>query len=88
MDLFLKTWIKNLKIVGAKNAWQKQNKKSFSCLKFQRTNEEGNTNAHNAEKNLGCLEEDHQLNQFTDQNCDQKLINLEKNYVFIIHHLV
>ena len=81
MDLFLRSWIKSLKAAGAKNAWQKQSRKLFSCLKFQLTNEEDNTNVHSAAKDLGYKVEDHQLKEFTDQNCDQKLMFLEKNYV-------
>lgn len=68
-----------MKIVGAKNAWQKQNKKLFSCQKFQLTNEDDNTNAQYAEKNVGYKLEDHQLKQFIDQNCDQKLDRRQNN---------
>lgn len=53
-DQVLESWIRNLKIDGAQYAWQKQNKKLFSCLKFQHTSAEDNTNAHSVEKNLGC----------------------------------
>ena len=60
-----------MKTDGAQIVWQKQNKRSFSCQKFQHTNEEDSTNVHSVEKNLGCKVEDHQLNQFIKQNCDQ-----------------
>ena len=70
--------MQNMKIVGAKIAWQKQNKKLFSCQKFQHTNEDGNTNVHSAEKNHGYKVEDHLQNQCIDQNCDQKYYFLKK----------
>lgn len=63
---------------GAQIVCQKQNKKLFSCQKFQHTNEEDSTNAHNVEKNLGCKVEDHQLNQFIKQNCDQNYYFMKK----------
>lgn len=67
-----------MKIVGVQYAWQKQNKKLFSCLKFQHTNVEDNTNAHSVEKNPGCWAEDHQLKLYIDQNSDHKLQVLKK----------
>ena len=70
--------MQNMKIVGAKIVWQKQNKKLFSCQKFQHTKEGGNTNAHSVEKNHGYKVEDHLQNQFTKQNCDQNYYFMKK----------
>jgi hypothetical protein len=67
-----------MKIVGVKIVWQKQNKKLFSCQKFQHTNEDDNTNVHSVEKNHGYKVEDHLQNQFIDQNRDQKYYFLKK----------
>jgi len=67
-----------MKIVGAKIAWQKQNKKLFSCQKFQHTNEDDNTNAHSVEKNLGCKAEDHLQNQFIDKKLRSEILFCKK----------
>ena len=56
-----------MRIVGVKNAWQKQNKKLFLCLKFQHTNEEDSTNAQYVVKKVGYWGGDHQLKVFIDQ---------------------
>ena len=70
--------MQNMKIDGANIVWQKQNKKLFSCQKFQHTKEEDNTNAHSVEKNHGCKVEDHLQNQFIKQNCDQDYYFMKK----------
>ena len=78
---------KKLNTDGVRNVLQKQNKKLFSCQKFQHTNEDDNTNVHSAEKNHGCKVEDRLQNQFIDQNCDQKYYFLKKACVEL-HQLV
>ena len=49
---------------GARNVLQKQNKKSFSCQRFQHTKKK-TVQMQSADKHHGFNEEDHQLNQFT-----------------------
>jgi hypothetical protein len=68
-----------LKIAGAKNALQRQDKKLCLCQKFLLTKEEDNTNVQNAGKNLGYKLEDHLQKQFIDQNCDQKSDRFKNN---------
>jgi len=66
---------KKLNTDGARNVFQKQNKKLFSCQTWQHTKKEDSTNVQSVDKHHGCKEEDHLQNQFTKF--------LSKNLIFV-----
>ena len=61
---FVSLW-KNQNIDGARNVFQKQNKKLFSCQTCRHTKKEDSTSVQNVEQHHGCKEEDRLQNQFT-----------------------
>ncbi len=56
---------KRLKTDGARDVYQRQNKRLFSCQKCQHTKEGDSTNAHSVARHHGYRQDAHLPNQFT-----------------------
>jgi hypothetical protein len=79
-------WKRKQNTDGVRDASLRQNKKSYSCQRFQLTKEDDNTNAHSVGKSRGYKEEGHQPS--LSIKIAIKTLNFAEKLFIQYHHLV